>query len=238
MAVTIDDHGRQIDLNLPPPDNPRADDFIITDSNRFAARFIASWPGWPTATAILTGPAHSGKSHLAELWARHSGAVSFNAATQQPSTDRLTPLLDHHALIIDAADWLLADPDEHGDRVLFRLINAAEQHHFGLLLLSRSAPSTWRAQSPDLISRLGSLPHLRLLPPCDDLLQQLIIRRFNTHGIVAPATIITYLARRIERSHQSVCHAVDRIHRAAHSSGQKITRGFVARVLDDTQSPA
>ena len=47
------------------------DDFIIGDCNRLATTWIDRWPDWPGQYRILNlvGPAASGKSHLAAIWA-------------------------------------------------------------------------------------------------------------------------------------------------------------------------
>ena len=51
------------------------DDLVISDPVSAAAAIIDRWPDWPSPVVIITGPEGSGKSHLAEVWVRQSGAV-------------------------------------------------------------------------------------------------------------------------------------------------------------------
>src|SRR3954471_18966600 len=55
-------------------------DFIVAPGNERAVAFIDSFPNWPAAAAALYGPAASGKSHLAAVWAQKSGAAVIDAA--------------------------------------------------------------------------------------------------------------------------------------------------------------
>lgn len=53
-------------------------DFFISDANRSAADWLADPSVWPMPRTVLVGPAGSGKSHLAALFA---GSVVENADT-------------------------------------------------------------------------------------------------------------------------------------------------------------
>ena len=52
------------DLALPPPTYAR-EDFVVADGNREALAWIDRWPDWPAPALALSGPAGSGKTHLA-----------------------------------------------------------------------------------------------------------------------------------------------------------------------------
>ena len=45
------------------------DDFIEGDGNRLALAHIRAFPNWPGPLTLVEGPAKSGKSHLARIWA-------------------------------------------------------------------------------------------------------------------------------------------------------------------------
>jgi chromosomal replication initiation ATPase DnaA len=64
----------QIPLPLPHRAAMDEADFMITASNQDAAAWINRWPDWPSHCLIVYGPAGSGKTHLAHMWARRSGA--------------------------------------------------------------------------------------------------------------------------------------------------------------------
>ena len=52
------------------------DDLLVADPLTAAVSIVDAWPHWPSPVVILTGPTGSGKSHLAAIWARKSGATS------------------------------------------------------------------------------------------------------------------------------------------------------------------
>jgi len=55
-------------------------DFLVAPGNERAVAFIDSFPNWPAPAAALHGPAASGKSHLAAVWAQKAGAAVIDAA--------------------------------------------------------------------------------------------------------------------------------------------------------------
>ena len=60
---------RQFHLELPILESRAEQDFFVSASNRQAVERIAAWPAWPGRVLALVGPASSGKSHLAAIWA-------------------------------------------------------------------------------------------------------------------------------------------------------------------------
>ncbi len=56
-----------------------AGDFLVTDSNRIVAQWLAQPAQWPMPRTVLVGPAGSGKSHLGALFAATGGRVLDDA---------------------------------------------------------------------------------------------------------------------------------------------------------------
>ncbi len=54
-------------------------DFIVADSNRAAFAWLADPARWPMPRALLVGPAGSGKTHLAAIFAAAGGRVIEDA---------------------------------------------------------------------------------------------------------------------------------------------------------------
>src|ERR1700680_1364795 len=64
----------QLAFDLPHAASFRRDDFLPSPSNQAALALIDAWPRWPHRVAAIVGPAGSGKSHLAAIWAERAGA--------------------------------------------------------------------------------------------------------------------------------------------------------------------
>lgn len=102
-------------------------DFFVSEANLAAVNWLDQWPEWPMPCALLIGPAGSGKSHLARIFARRTGACiaddaefvdaealfhRWNAAT--PAMPLLMtaarPPRDWHRRLDDLASRLAATP--------------------------------------------------------------------------------------------------------------------------------
>src|SRR3954469_8592716 len=68
----------QLALALDHAESLAREDFLGGPSNAAALSLIERWPDWPARTLLLRGPEGSGKSHLAAIWARESGARTLS----------------------------------------------------------------------------------------------------------------------------------------------------------------
>src|SRR5689334_18613712 len=74
---------RQLALQLGHTPSLAEDDFIVGDGNELAFGHIAAYPAWPAPLTLITGPAKSGKSHLARIFAGRSDAVFAEPRTAE-----------------------------------------------------------------------------------------------------------------------------------------------------------
>src|SRR5690625_4517887 len=86
-----------------------ASEFLVSDCNRNAWNAICNWRRWPGERLALTGPAESGKTHLASIWARETGAGRLHAA--ELTEERLHRLMDAPAVLVENADRIASLPD-------------------------------------------------------------------------------------------------------------------------------
>lgn len=177
---------RQIPLPLTPAsDSPPR---IVVGSANAAVLDALAEPGtWPFHTALLTGPARSGKSLLAR-WFAGSGLGDA----------------------IDNADML-------GEDALFHRWNRAQENRRPLLIVSNrrrgSGHECWRVSLPDLNSRLGAALDLEIGEPDDEMLAALMEVHAEMRGLVLDQSATDYLVPRCERSHVGVERLVETIDR-------------------------
>ena len=69
---------KQLAFDLPSRPALGKSDFFISDCNSMAVKLMEDWENWPNRQHILSGPAGSGKTHLALVWARAMSANVIN----------------------------------------------------------------------------------------------------------------------------------------------------------------
>jgi len=209
---------RQLWLDLTPKGGPyRAETFVNGQSNALARKALADWRNWPGGILALSGPAGCGKSHLAHLWARSSGARPASLA-------QLPRALDGVLLVQDL-------PDHMDELALFRIINAAADGAVRVLLSGRQPPRLWPVRMPDLHSRLAAMHHVQILEPDAVVLTGVLKKLFSDRQIVPDAPVIPYLLTRMERSTAAALDIVERIHALGHDQRRNVRLPLVRAVL-------
>lgn len=199
-----------------------AEGFVVSDCNRVAAEALADWPNLIGGVMAICGPAGCGKSRLGQIWAERIGAVAIHGA----EAALIDPLeLDGRAVLLDPA----RDVD---DETLFHLINLAQGPGGALLLVARSAPSSWAVALPDLRSRLDAVFSVPMEVPDDAVLSAMLEARFAERGIRPQKDVVPYLLRRIDRSAAAAADVVERLD-ALH---RPVTRSLAREVVEGTEA--
>ena len=163
---------------------------------------------WPFRTAVLSGPPRSGKSLIAQLFAR-SGAGEA----------------------IDDADLL-------DETALFHRWNRAQETGTPLLLVRASSEGDWAIALPDLASRIGAALALTIGTPDDAQLRDLITVHAQQRGLALGPDAAEYLVPRCERSHLGVERLVEAIDRLSLERKVAPTLGIWREALEVLHGPA
>lgn len=181
------------------------DTLVLAEANREAAGLLAGWRAWPGGALALIGPPGSGKTHLALAWALETGGAILRADAPPEEAVRAFEASGGRVLV-DEADG------PHDDLTLTRLLDLARSQGGAALLVGESQPGQWRAELPDLRSRLGALAIARLGEP-DQALLALVLRRLcRERFIELSQNALDYLAQNMGQSFQaahSVAEALD-----------------------------
>lgn len=217
----------QLALELPVEERLLRDDFLPAPANRQALAMIDAWPDWPDRTLLVVGPEGSGKSHLAAIFARRSGAVAL-LPEKLPAPEQLgSP--PPTALLLDGVDGV-AD-----ETALFHLLNFAAGCGAYLLMTARKAPRRDSVRLPDLLSRLRRAPMLELSAPDDALLRSVLEKLFRDRQLAIEPGLVDYIALRLERSLGAARAFVRDLDREALARGRRATRALAAELLEREQ---
>ena len=198
-----------------------AEGFVVSDCNRAAVDALADWPNPIGGVMAICGPAGCGKSRLGQIWAERVGAVAIQGA----EAALIDPLgLEGRPVLLDPA----RDVD---DETLFHLINLAQSPGGALLMVARSAPSSWEATLPDLRSRLDAVISIPMEVPDDAVLSAMLEARFAERGIRPQKDVVPYLVRRIDRSAAAAAEVVERLD-AMH---RPVTRALAREVVEGAE---
>ena len=173
-----------------------AKDFIVSSSNKEAYLWLKGWPHWSYPCVAIYGENGCGKTHLSSIWqaasqARYLRAEDFNAIS-------LDALFEGPGFfVLDDAHLI------NREEKLFHFYNHLMSIKGNLLLLSPWAPAHWEMTLPDLRSRLNAMPAIKILPPDEELLTQVIRKLFTDMQLKVDEVVINFLTKHMERSFES-----------------------------------
>lgn len=211
---------RQLALQFPVLERDLATTHVDVACQEAARRALAAWREWPGGLLALTGPQGAGKSHVAALWARAAGARLAGNGAEDASCGGASMLED-------------VDRGEVSERRLLTLVDGARDGEGPLLLTARRPPAEWPVSLPDLLSRLGLIPAVRIEDPSDEDLGAVFVKHLGDRGAEASPALVDYVIRRIERSFAAAGETAAALDRAALERKQRITRKLAADVLGE-----
>ncbi len=199
----------QLALDLAPRPALGRESFVVTRSNADALALVAGGR-WPGGRLALTGPAASGKTHLANVWAGQAGALIVGAE-DLPRYDIAT-LAGAGRIAVEDVPRIAGN--RAAEAALFHLHNRLHSERGQLLVTGRGAPGHWPVALPDLASRLSALMVAELLAPDDALLGALLEKQFADRNLDPPDAVLRFLVTRMTRSAEAartIAAEIDRL---------------------------
>ncbi|QBF32840.1 DnaA ATPase domain-containing protein [Thalassococcus sp. S3] len=202
------------------------EDFFVSPCNAVAVAMIDAPQTWPSGKLALTGPAGSGKTHLAQIWATE------NNARLLPATNLTEGDISYLAQGSVAVEDVPALSDDlSAQKMLFHLHNLVLANGHRLLLTGRPAPKHWALSLPDLQSRIEGAQHAALQEPDDQLLGAVLGKLFADRQILPKPDVIPYLVSHMDRSFAAAGEIVDRLDRTALDEKRSLNRALAIRLL-------
>lgn len=217
------DIGGQLALDLPVAHFVAREDLVRGAANSIAVDMIDSWPDWPGNVVVLAGPVGSGKSHLAGVWAQKSNAKILTMGqlnTLEDDRQNNRPLLLEDAI------------SGHIDETqLFHVLNIKRATGSSVVITSRTWPTDWGIDLPDLNSRLRAAQLVELGEPDDPLLRGVLFKLFADRQLPVDPSVIDFLVVRMERSLEAANKIVAHLDNTGLAQNRKITRKLAGEVL-------
>lgn len=220
---------RQLVLDLPFRAAMGRADFFVSTANAAAVAGLDGWRDWPGGKMLLIGPAGAGKTHLAHVFAAHSGARILDAA--QMTAENLAGFAEAEAeaLVIEDAEKIAGNPTQ--EEALFHLHNAAADQGCALLITASAPPVHWGLRLPDLLSRMLQAAQLTVTPPDDALMAAVLVKLAADRQMVLTPALVAYVLPRIARSLAHVQRFVGDLDAEALAAKQKPGLRHVKAVL-------
>ncbi len=202
---------------------------MVSKANKEAYLWVMRWPNWPSRCLAIYGDNGCGKTHLSYIWQKKTKAnrlqgVDFNKAP-------LSTLLDASPFfILDEAHLI-----NQGEK-LFHLYNHLTLSKGGILFLSKTPPAHWVAGLPDLRSRLNTIPAIKIHPPDDALLSDVIQKLFSDLQVKVDESVINFLLIHMERSFDSARLWVNLLNTRALTQKRNITIPLAREILSEQAS--
>lgn len=216
----------QLAFDLPARETFRREDFFVSPANATALATLDAGD-WPGGKLVLTGPAGSGKTHLARMWAAETGTLVIAGASLTEADPQA--LAAAGRLVIEDADALAGEAE--AEVVLFHLHNLLCPAG-RLLLTARGPVRDWGLTLPDLHSRLSAAGVATLDLPDDALLSAVLVKLFADRQVAVPPALIPWLVARMERSIAAARLLVATLDARSLAERRAISQKLAADVLD------
>jgi chromosomal replication initiation ATPase DnaA len=228
MRLGLED--RQLTLDLPHAAASTLDDFLPAASNRRALEAVLGWPDWPATALIIDGPAGSGKTHLARIWAARAGATLLCGPEIWDVANPLMRVGGSACCVVDDADRV------EDERLLLHLYNTLAERRGSLLLTARRPLAEWGIALADLRSRLRTAWIVGIGVPDDALLAALLVKQLGDRQLRVEPGVVEMLARHMERSFAAAATIVRHLDLLSLQAGRPITPGLARAVLRDLET--
>jgi chromosomal replication initiation ATPase DnaA len=203
-----------LDISLPVAYAP--EQFMLSESNMLAHRWIDRWPDWNDFALYLQGEQGAGKTHLAHIWQRKTNADFIVADTTE---------LPEKAAIIDGLEtW-------KNEQALFHIYNHCKLSSIPLLITSIQLPDKLHFALPDLLSRLKSLPVAEIHAPDDALLEAVFLKQLSDRQLKISPDVVSYLLPRLPRSFRELSALVTKLDDDSLVAGRTITIPYARQIL-------
>jgi chromosomal replication initiation ATPase DnaA len=211
-----------------PPSAPSWADLIEGPPNAAALAMARRPEAWAGTAAIIRGPAASGLSFIAEAWTGEFGGRFFKSAALARVKPREIEALAAQPVALDDADLM----GRAAEDPVLSLLNSAATAGGRVLLTAHRPVADWNIASPDLLSRLSSLPVAEIAPPDEAMLRARIAAAATRHFMKLSPEALNFLVPRADLSYEFAENLVERVSAAVSEEERAPSVALLRAILD------
>jgi len=204
----------------------RFSDMVITPANQTAISIVRQPGKWPMPVICLTGPAKSGRTAILQAWCDETGATGLSPKDLSRLKSGEITKLAAGSVAVDDADTVA------GNEKLLFLINQAAAEGGRLLLSASASPSQWPVTSPDLKSRLNSMPIAEIHAPDHDMLAGRLKAACVRHYLKLEPDIVAYLSLRLDLTYEAIEAFAEKLSHGVTATGRAPSVPLAKEVLE------
>lgn len=202
--------------------------FLVGACNRVAAKTVFAWPDWQAPFVLVHGPAASGKTHMASVWAYNEEAMFLDAERLSFAWSAILP--DAKLVVIDGLERL------RNEEALFHLANSVQERGGALLMTSRLPAAALELRLADLKTRLKSAVSAEIGPPDEAFLKEFLMLLAETAQMALDPAVAAYCANRMERTHEAAVNLISALNRRSLALKEPTTLKAAGEVLDEIKA--
>jgi len=188
-------------IPLPLRKTSEQNELIITSSNDAVFNRISIIENETQNRILLLGDLHSGKNLLGRYFEQSVGGL------------------------------YIPNADELEDEALFFAWNKAHDDRCALFMTAVKEPALWDIKLPDLQSRIASMEFMKILPPDDELIVELIQQRLHHNDLAISNKILSYVVKRMTRNYTYLYDFIEKYIAIAQEKNKPITLDDVKQFL-------
>jgi hypothetical protein len=219
---------QQLVLGFLATNSYRAEDFLVDLSNEKAYQMVLSQDRWGSHGLVLWGDAKVGKTHLAHLFQKKTGAVFLTEDHLEKLEKGEDCTENFQVFILDSLEIVLPSYE----KALFHLSNLLKEKGGSFLILSQRPPGEWKISLKDLESRLKAFLAIHVQNPSDSLLEAILMKKSGDLQIILDPKVIAYLLTHGERAPGALQKFLEELNEFSLSQRQKITIPLVKAFID------
>ena len=168
---------------------------------------------------FLYGPNKSGKTHLANIWAKKNDAIIFSDNISNIISNKKNVLIDNFLFNLN-------------EEYLFHIINHCINHNLKILITSNNDLYEYNFHIPDLKSRLKTFHYVKINEPNDEMIFIILTKLLTEKQFIIKNTeIFEYLIKRIKRTYEEIYILVNKMDKLSLEKKRQLTIPLIKEIL-------